>query len=44
LTLLENRRFAKEGVAHGILDAKVILSLKFLNHADHCSTTFQHLK
>jgi len=44
LTLLENRQFAKEGVADGILDAEVVLSLKFLDHADHCSTTFQHLK
>ena len=43
-TLLENRRIAKEGVANGIVDAEVILSLKFLDHADHCSTTFQHLK
>jgi len=34
----------KEGDADGILDAEVILSLKFLDHADHCITTFQHLK
>jgi hypothetical protein len=44
LTLVENRRFAKEGVADGNLDAEVILSPKFVDHADHCSTTFQHLK
>jgi hypothetical protein len=42
-TLLENGRIAKERVANGILDAEVILSLKFLDHADH-STTLQHLK
>jgi len=34
----------KEGVTDGILDSEVTLSLKFLDHADHCSTTFQHLK
>jgi hypothetical protein len=40
----DNRMTMKEGVTDGILDAEIILALKFLDHADHCSTTFQHLK